>query len=111
MQLGTGLLRLEDIIGASELTAEQADKNREYNKQAAAEAVKNGRVDAYGKPIYKRRPTRPRPAKPAIISIQKSTWWAGIKDHRFPAPVKIGCGRATFWRAEDIRALIKGRAA
>lgn len=41
----------------------------------------------------------------ALIPVSKSTWWAGIKDGRFPAPVKLG-PRTTAWRAEDIRALI-----
>ncbi len=39
------------------------------------------------------------------IPISKSTWWAGIKDGRYPQPVKLG-PRITAWRVEDIRALI-----
>jgi len=39
------------------------------------------------------------------IPVGKSTWWAGVKDGRFPKPVKLG-QRITVWRAEDIRALI-----
>jgi prophage regulatory protein len=48
------------------------------------------------------------PPIPAIIPVSKSTWWAGVKSGRFPAPVKSedGC-RITAWRVEDIRALIK----
>lgn len=43
------------------------------------------------------------------IPVSKSTWWAGIKDGRFPKPVKLG-PRITAWRVEDIRALIdRGR--
>lgn len=45
------------------------------------------------------------PPKPPIIPISKSTWWAGVKSGRFPAPVKLG-PRTTAWRAEDIRALL-----
>lgn len=41
----------------------------------------------------------------ALIPVSKSTWWAGIKEGRFPAPVKLG-PRITAWRAEDIRSLI-----
>lgn len=41
-----------------------------------------------------------------LIPIGKSTWWAGVKDGRFPKPVKIG-PRLTLWRAEDIRQLIE----
>jgi predicted DNA-binding transcriptional regulator AlpA len=47
------------------------------------------------------------PPIPAIVPVQKSTWWAGCKNGRFPKPVKIGNGRGTFWRVEDIRALIE----
>lgn len=39
------------------------------------------------------------------IPVSKSTWWAGIKDGRFPKPKKLGA-RVTVWRAEDIRALL-----
>ncbi|WP_454748591.1 helix-turn-helix transcriptional regulator [Ciceribacter selenitireducens] len=39
------------------------------------------------------------------IPVSKSTWWAGIKDGRFPKPVKLGL-RITAWRVEDIRSLI-----
>ena len=47
------------------------------------------------------------PPIPPIIPVKKSCWWAGVKTGRFPKPVKIGNGRGTFWRVEDIRALIE----
>lgn len=40
------------------------------------------------------------------IPVSKSTWWAGIKDGRFPKPVKLGA-RITAWKAEDIRDLFE----
>ena len=40
------------------------------------------------------------------IPVSKSTWWAGVKDGRFPKPVKLG-PRITAWRVEDIRVLIE----
>lgn len=40
------------------------------------------------------------------IPVSKSTWWAGIKEGRYPRPVKLG-PRITAWRVEDIRALIE----
>jgi len=40
------------------------------------------------------------------IPVGRSTWWAGVKDGRFPKPVKLS-PRVTAWRAEDIRALIE----
>ncbi len=39
------------------------------------------------------------------LPISKSTWWAGVKDGRYPAAVKLG-RRITAWRVEDIRALM-----
>jgi predicted DNA-binding transcriptional regulator AlpA len=40
------------------------------------------------------------------IPLSKSTWWAGVKDGRYPKPVKLG-PRITAWRVEDIRKLIQ----
>ncbi len=45
------------------------------------------------------------PPIPALIPVSKSTWTRGIREGRFPAPVKLGL-RAAAWRVEDIRALI-----
>jgi prophage regulatory protein len=41
----------------------------------------------------------------AVIPVGKSSWWQGVKEGRFPKPVKLG-PRTTAWRAEDIRDLI-----
>lgn len=41
-----------------------------------------------------------------IYPIGKSTWWQGVKDGKFPKPIKLG-KRTTAWRVEDIRALIE----
>lgn len=40
------------------------------------------------------------------IPVSKSTWWAGVKDGRFPKPMKLGA-RVTVWRVEDINHLIE----
>lgn len=40
-----------------------------------------------------------------LIPVSKSGWWAGVKNGRFPKPVKLG-PRTTCWRASDIFALI-----
>lgn len=45
------------------------------------------------------------PAVLRLIPVGRSTWWAGVKDGRYPAPVKLGA-RITAWRAEDLAALI-----
>jgi len=39
------------------------------------------------------------------IPIGRSSWYAGIKEGRFPKPVSLG-ERTAAWRAEDIHALI-----
>jgi prophage regulatory protein len=49
--------------------------------------------------------SRAEPPIPPIIPISRSSWWAGVKSGRYPAPVKLG-PRTTAWRVEDIRALI-----
>lgn len=45
------------------------------------------------------------PAVLRLIPVGRSTWWAGVKTGRYPAPVKLGA-RITAWRAEDLAALI-----
>lgn len=45
------------------------------------------------------------PPIPPIIPVKKSCWWAGVKDGRFPKPVKLG-PKLTVWRVSDIRDLI-----
>ena len=47
------------------------------------------------------------PPVPPIIPVGKSCWWQGVASGRFPRPVKLGNGRGTFWKVEDIRALIE----
>lgn len=39
------------------------------------------------------------------IPVSKSTWWAGVKDGRYPKPIKLS-RRVTAWRVADIRKLI-----
>jgi prophage regulatory protein len=41
----------------------------------------------------------------SVFPVSKSTWWAGVREERYPSPVKLG-PRCTAWRAADIRALI-----
>lgn len=40
------------------------------------------------------------------IPVSRSTWWAGVKSGRYPAPVKLGPG-ITAWHAEAIWDLIE----
>jgi prophage regulatory protein len=39
------------------------------------------------------------------MPVGKSTWWAGVKNGRYPKPCKLS-PRITAWRVEDIRALL-----
>lgn len=47
---------------------------------------------------------------PSIIPISKSSWYQGIKEGRYPAPVRLSA-RCAGYRVEDIRALIARLAA
>lgn len=46
------------------------------------------------------------PPCPAILPVSRTTWYQGIKDGRFPKPVKLSA-RIAAWRVEDIRALVE----
>ena len=40
-----------------------------------------------------------------LIPVSRATFWNGVKSGRFPKPFKNG--RCTFWRADEIQALIE----
>lgn len=40
-----------------------------------------------------------------VLGVGRSSFWAGIKEGRYPKPVKLG-PRTSAWRVDDIRALI-----
>ena len=44
----------------------------------------------------------------AILPVSKATWYQGIRDGRFPKPIKLS-KRISVWRIEDIRALVESR--
>ncbi len=46
---------------------------------------------------------------PAIIPVSRSTWLTGVREGRFPKPVKLS-KRTTAWRVTDIRAFIEREA-
>ena len=48
----------------------------------------------------------PKTNTPPIIPVSKATWWAGVKEGRFPKSIKLG-PHTTVWRIEDIRQLIE----
>ena len=39
-----------------------------------------------------------------VIPMSKTTWWNGVRDGRFPKPLRNG--RMTFWKSEDIESFI-----
>ena len=36
----------------------------------------------------------------ALVPVSRSHWWAGVKDGRYPKPIKLSA-RVTVWRASD----------
>jgi prophage regulatory protein len=54
--------------------------------------------------------TKDAPGIPPIIPVSRSSWWAGVRSGRYPAPHKLG-PRTTAWRVEDIRQLVEEVAA
>lgn len=46
----------------------------------------------------------------AVFPVSRSAFWAGVKNGRYPTPVKLS-PKCTAWRVEDIRELIKNTAA
>ncbi|HCU70112.1 MAG TPA: hypothetical protein DGF30_13060 [Desulfomicrobium sp.] len=45
-----------------------------------------------------------------VVNIPKSSWWRGVKEGRFPKPIKLG-PRTSAWRASDLESLIDRLAA
>jgi len=45
-------------------------------------------------------PLLPLPEVLALISVSKSTWFAGVAMGKFPPPIK--CGRRSFWPQSQI---------
>jgi len=41
----------------------------------------------------------------AVFPVGRSSWWAGVKAGRYPAPVKLG-PKVTAWRGDDVRRLL-----
>lgn len=46
------------------------------------------------------------PAVLELIPVSKSTWWAGVKEGRFPRPKKFG-PRISAWDVRDIKSLLE----
>ncbi|WP_081974999.1 helix-turn-helix transcriptional regulator [Novilysobacter arseniciresistens] len=48
----------------------------------------------------------PKTGTPGLLGISRSTFLQGVKDGRYPRPLKLG--GSTCWRASDIQRLIAG---
>jgi predicted DNA-binding transcriptional regulator AlpA len=42
-----------------------------------------------------------------VVPFKRSAWWKGVKEGRFPKPVRIAGTNVTAWRVEEIRALLE----
>ena len=51
----------------------------------------------------------PRKGIAPIIPVSRMTWWRGIRDGRFPQPVRLGANTVA-WRASEVFALVKNGA-
>ena len=45
------------------------------------------------------------PPIPPIIPVCATTWWAGVREGRYPKAIKLS-PRVTVWRASEVFALI-----
>ncbi len=43
----------------------------------------------------------------AVYPVSRTSWLNGVKEGKYPAPVRLG-ERTVAWRAEEIRALLDG---
>jgi len=43
---------------------------------------------------------------PAVLPISKSSFWAGIRQGIYPAPIRFG-KRISLWRVQEIRKLLE----
>lgn len=41
-----------------------------------------------------------------LLPLSRTSWWAGVKSGKYPAPVKLG-KRITCWKNSEIKELIK----
>ena len=45
----------------------------------------------------------------AVYPVSATTWHNGVREGKYPKPVKLGA-RTTAWKVSDIRALLEGEA-
>lgn len=54
-------------------------------------------------------PRKNRPEIPPLIPVSKSTWWAGCKAGRYPAPIRLS-GGITVWKTAQVIEYIENAA-
>lgn len=42
----------------------------------------------------------------SVIPISKSSWWLGVKNGKYPKPIKLG-RKISAWKVEEIKQLIE----
>ncbi len=47
----------------------------------------------------------PKHGQPGLLPISRSAWWAGVKDGRYPQPIKLGA-KTTCWKLSSVLALL-----
>lgn len=92
-----GFLRLYQIIGQSEVTPDEAKRNKEIRRDNRS-----------GKHKLKVGPCTPRPGIPAIVPWSKSKLWDAVKKREFPEPVKLSPG-TTAWTVESVREFLASK--
>jgi predicted DNA-binding transcriptional regulator AlpA len=40
-----------------------------------------------------------------VFPVSRSTWWEGVRQKRYPQPIKLG-PRITAWKVEEIHAFL-----
>lgn len=48
-----------------------------------------------------------KPDEKGLVPVSKSSWWAGCKSGRYPAPRKLS-ERTTVWLESEIMAVVNG---
>jgi hypothetical protein len=97
MSASTKLLRLRQIIGQVAVTDELAKINREL-------AVSNRKLPKENQTAIK-GPKYAQPCIQPLVPVCASAWWQGVKDGRYPKPIKLS-PRVTAWREDEVLALI-----
>lgn len=93
----SGYVRLSQIIGTHAASPRRKIEDQEPQSP-------DGDPDTDSK---KRKRKTEAPFYEPFIPVSKSTWWAGVKSGRYPAPARHLGSRITAWNAEKIWELVE----